>query len=97
MAKEQVLTDYFTGIQCLRIDKTGRGDGPVKTFVKDPTISVLLLHGYVSHIYAARTNLTLALCSERENAGLNITCASRVFLLESVVHHGFEVQGNLSS
>ncbi|KAF9261015.1 hypothetical protein L218DRAFT_981084 [Marasmius fiardii PR-910] len=29
---------------------------------------------------------------ERENAGLNITCASRVFLLESVVHHGFEVQ-----
>lgn len=32
-------------------------------------------------------------CSERENAGLNITCASRVFLLESVVHHGFEVQG----
>lgn len=30
--------------------------------------------------------------SERENAGLNITCASRVFLLESVVHHGFEVQ-----
>jgi len=31
--------------------------------------------------------------SERENAGLNVTCASRVFLLESVVHHAFEVQG----
>ena len=30
---------------------------------------------------------------ERENAGLNVTCASRVFLVESVVHHGFEVQG----
>lgn len=30
--------------------------------------------------------------SERENAGLNITCASRVFLLESVVEHGFEIQ-----
>ncbi|KAK7046025.1 hypothetical protein VNI00_007020 [Paramarasmius palmivorus] len=34
----------------------------------------------------------LLLHGERENAGLNITCASRVFLLESVVHHGFEVQ-----
>lgn len=33
---------------------------------------------------------------ERENAGLNITCASRVFLLESVVHHGFEIQGQLA-
>lgn len=32
------------------------------------------------------------LISERQNAGLNITCASRVFLLESVVHHSFEVQ-----
>ncbi|KAF9007147.1 SNF2 family N-terminal domain-containing protein [Cyathus striatus] len=34
----------------------------------------------------------LLLHGERENAGLNITCASRVFLLESVVHHSFEVQ-----
>ncbi|KIY47840.1 hypothetical protein FISHEDRAFT_44377 [Fistulina hepatica ATCC 64428] len=34
----------------------------------------------------------LLLHGERENAGLNITCASRVFLLESVVHHGFEIQ-----
>lgn len=31
--------------------------------------------------------------SEKENAGLNVTCASRVFFLESVVNHGFEVQG----
>ncbi|TFK67239.1 hypothetical protein BDN72DRAFT_843332 [Pluteus cervinus] len=34
----------------------------------------------------------LLLHGERENAGLNITCASRVFLMESVVHHGFELQ-----
>ncbi|KIY69814.1 hypothetical protein CYLTODRAFT_420375 [Cylindrobasidium torrendii FP15055 ss-10] len=34
----------------------------------------------------------LLLHGERENAGLNITCASRVFLLESVVQHAFEVQ-----
>ena len=31
--------------------------------------------------------------SERENAGLNVTCASRVFLVEPVVHYGFEIQG----
>ncbi|KAH0834113.1 hypothetical protein J3R83DRAFT_11401 [Lanmaoa asiatica] len=37
----------------------------------------------------------LLLHGERDNAGLNVTCASRVFLLESVVNHGFEVQGNL--
>ncbi|KAF7799206.1 hypothetical protein EIP86_010437 [Pleurotus ostreatoroseus] len=34
----------------------------------------------------------LLLHGDRENAGLNVTCASRVFLLESVVHHGFEIQ-----
>ncbi|KAF8731589.1 hypothetical protein AX14_004659 [Amanita brunnescens Koide BX004] len=34
----------------------------------------------------------LLLHGEKENAGLNITCASRVFLLESVVHHNFEIQ-----
>jgi len=42
-----------------------------------------------------RTNpdiLVLLLHGERENAGLNLTCASRVFLLESVVQHSFEVQ-----
>ncbi|TFK26931.1 hypothetical protein FA15DRAFT_666880 [Coprinopsis marcescibilis] len=36
--------------------------------------------------------LVLLLHGERENAGLNVTCASRVFLLESVVHHSFELQ-----
>lgn len=35
----------------------------------------------------------LLLHGERENAGLNIVCASRVFLVESVVNHAFEVQG----
>lgn len=34
----------------------------------------------------------LLLHGERENAGLNVTCASRVFLVESVVNHAFEVQ-----
>ncbi|TRM58251.1 SNF2 family N-terminal domain-containing protein [Schizophyllum amplum] len=38
------------------------------------------------------TMQVLLLHGERENAGLNVTCASRVFLLESVVHHGFEIQ-----
>lgn len=37
--------------------------------------------------------LSLYLPSETENAGLNVTCACRVFLLESVVHHSFEIQG----
>ncbi|KAF9566044.1 hypothetical protein CPC08DRAFT_682833 [Agrocybe pediades] len=36
--------------------------------------------------------LVLLLHGERENAGLNVTCASRVFLLESVVQHSFEIQ-----
>ena len=35
----------------------------------------------------------MLLHGERENAGLNIVCASRVFLLESVVNHAFEIQG----
>jgi E3 ubiquitin-protein ligase SHPRH len=35
----------------------------------------------------------MLLHGERENAGLNIVCASRVFLLESVVNHAFEMQG----
>ncbi|KAG1893017.1 SNF2 family N-terminal domain-containing protein [Suillus fuscotomentosus] len=34
----------------------------------------------------------LLLHGERDNAGLNVTCASRVFLVESVVNHGFEIQ-----
>ncbi|KAF9484752.1 hypothetical protein BDN70DRAFT_849017 [Pholiota conissans] len=36
--------------------------------------------------------LVLLLHGETENAGLNVTCACRVFLLESVVHHSFEIQ-----
>ena len=31
--------------------------------------------------------------SERENAGLNLTEAKRVFCLEPVVNHAFETQG----
>ncbi|KAH7882755.1 SNF2 family N-terminal domain-containing protein [Phlebopus sp. FC_14] len=34
----------------------------------------------------------LLMHGERDNAGLNVTCASRVFLVESVVNHGFEMQ-----
>ncbi|KAK7679996.1 hypothetical protein QCA50_016942 [Cerrena zonata] len=34
----------------------------------------------------------LLLHGERENAGLNITCVSRVILVESVVNHAFELQ-----
>ncbi|KAI8992837.1 SNF2 family N-terminal domain-containing protein [Trametes punicea] len=62
------------GISCLRIDQNTGRQNAAKKFRRDPSISVLLLHG------------------ERENAGLNVTCASRVFLVESVVHHAFEVQ-----
>ncbi|THH15865.1 hypothetical protein EW146_g4683 [Bondarzewia mesenterica] len=35
--------------------------------------------------------LVLLLHGERENAGLNVTSASRVFLLESVVHHSLSI------
>ncbi|KAK7680847.1 hypothetical protein QCA50_016157 [Cerrena zonata] len=34
----------------------------------------------------------LLLHGERENAGLNVTCAARVILVESVVNHAFELQ-----
>ncbi|EJD53059.1 hypothetical protein AURDEDRAFT_180640 [Auricularia subglabra TFB-10046 SS5] len=37
--------------------------------------------------------LVFLLHGERENAGLNVTCAQRVFLVEPVVNHAFEVQG----
>ncbi|KAH9916397.1 SNF2 family N-terminal domain-containing protein [Epithele typhae] len=67
------------GITCLRIDQNTGRQNAAKKFRTDPEIRVLLLHGC---FYA----------SERENAGLNVTCASRVFLVESVVHHAFEVQ-----
>lgn len=42
-------------------------------------------------------SLLFILFRERDNAGLNVTCASRVFLVESVVNHGFEVQGRFVS
>ena len=29
---------------------------------------------------------------EKENAGLNVTCASKIILVESVVNHAFELQ-----
>lgn len=38
-------------------------------------------------------SISFTIVRERDNAGLNVTCASRVFLVESVVNHGFEVQG----
>lgn len=45
-------------------------------------------------VFADDPNIrVLLLHGERENAGLNIVCASRVFLVESVVNHAFEVQG----
>lgn len=48
-----------------------------------------LVIGYITHHYQP----WLWFARERENAGLNVTCASRVFLVESVVHHAFELQG----
>ena len=59
---------------------------------------MLLLHGYVQisfNLDGGRVTDSQNL-RERQNAGLNVTCASRVFLLESVVHHSFEIQGWLS-
>ena len=38
----------------------------------------------------------LLLHGERENAGLSITSACRVFLLEPTVNHNFELQGMYS-
>lgn len=41
--------------------------------------------------------LLMVYFSERDNSGLNVTAAKRVFLLEPVVNHAFEVQGVSSS
>ncbi|KDQ23693.1 hypothetical protein PLEOSDRAFT_1048636 [Pleurotus ostreatus PC15] len=60
-----------------------------------PSIRIDQKKGHNSAAKRFRTDpdiLVLLLHGERENAGLNVTCASRVFLLESVVHHGFEIQ-----
>ncbi|KZV72312.1 hypothetical protein PENSPDRAFT_576385 [Peniophora sp. CONT] len=65
-------------IPCLRIESTaGSGKARMPAAVRFKSDPDLLV---------------LLLHGERENAGLNVTCASRVFLLESVVHHSFEVQ-----
>lgn len=85
---ERALTDNAIG--CLRIDQKAKGAPAAKRFKNEPDIQVLLLHGY-KRFYLPQS-FTDRLNRERENAGLNITCASRVFLLESVVQHGFEVQ-----
>lgn len=86
-------SEHFIGIRCLRIDQKSKGEGAAKIFKNDPSILVLLLHGFVGVPCYQHKYTTDFICSERENAGLNVTCASRVFLLESVVHHAFEVQG----
>ena len=50
--------------------------------------------GSAAKLFKENASLRVMLLhGERENAGLNIVCASRVFLLESVVNHAFEVQG----
>lgn len=83
------------GIRCLRIDQKSKNESAANVFRTNPDILVLLLHGCVSlflplSFYKAKLSMKLR---ERENAGLNLTCASRVFLLESVVQHSFEIQG----
>lgn len=83
----------FKGLRCLRIDQKSKGENAAKMFKNNPDILVLLLHGFGSLPLSVFIPNQHFLHSERENAGLNITCASRVFLLESVVHHGFELQG----
>ncbi|KAH7911867.1 SNF2 family N-terminal domain-containing protein [Hygrophoropsis aurantiaca] len=66
----------YNGIPCLRIDQA-KGKRKDSATKKFRTDPRLLV---------------LLLHGERDNAGLNVTCASRVFLVESVVNHGFEVQ-----
>jgi E3 ubiquitin-protein ligase SHPRH len=82
------------GIRCLRIDQKSKNESAANVFRTNPDILVLLLHGcvIVSSILISMLNF-LNVIRERENAGLNLTCASRVFLLESVVQHSFEIQG----
>ncbi|KAH7107566.1 SNF2 family N-terminal domain-containing protein [Auriculariales sp. MPI-PUGE-AT-0066] len=46
-----------------------------------------------ARVFRTDPNLQVFLLhGERENAGLNVTCANRVFLVEPVVNHAFEVQ-----
>ena len=76
----------------MRVDQKSKGESAAKRFRTDPEISVLLLHGSVLLLFVSRSYVLIHDYRERENAGLNVTCASRVFLLESVVHHSFEIQ-----
>ena len=94
------LPFHATVISCLRIDQNSGRQNAAKRFRTDPTIQVLLLHGYV-HVVNICASVTQSVtndaivcraCSERENAGLNVTCAARVILVESVVNHAFELQ-----
>ena len=87
------------GIRSLRIDQKLKNDPAPHIFRSDPDILVLLLHGFVHPLFFILIGLLILEFHdrERENAGLNVTCASRVFLLESVVHHSFEVQGTAIS
>ncbi|PPQ99586.1 hypothetical protein CVT24_005165 [Panaeolus cyanescens] len=60
-----------------------------------PSLRIEQNSKHESAVHKFRTDpniLVLLLHGERENAGLNVICASRVFLLESVVQHSFEVQ-----
>ncbi|KAF9039897.1 SNF2 family N-terminal domain-containing protein [Panaeolus papilionaceus] len=62
---------------------------------KIPCLRIEQNSKHESAVHKFRTDpdiLVLLLHGERENAGLNVICASRVFLLESVVQHSFEVQ-----
>lgn len=98
LARCLVLLGERSGISSLRIDSGNRKRDAATRFRNDPDILVLLLHGYVQNLpHAGRSRVTDGQnLRERQNAGLNVTCASRVFLLESVVHHSFEIQGWLS-
>ncbi|KAJ7281752.1 SNF2 family N-terminal domain-containing protein [Mycena rebaudengoi] len=80
------------GIRCLRIDQNRKGEPAVKRFKSDENI-LGVTTAWVRAIGSPELMVMLILrYSERENAGLDITCASRVCLLEPVVHHAFEIQ-----
>jgi E3 ubiquitin-protein ligase SHPRH len=80
-------------IPSIRIDSGKRKQDSATRFRDDPNIIVLLLHGCVRDHAKLNWGGLADEVRERQNAGLNVTCASRVFLVESVVHHSFEVQG----
>ncbi len=83
------------GIMSVRIDQSAGQKSAANRFRNDPSILVLLLHGcaFGRLLHYSTWKFTWVAHSERENAGLNVTCASRVFMVESVVQHAFEIQG----